>query len=148
QQIVSQYTGATGAKQQLAEMMLFENDIQGAKPYIEQLLREAPDMPAVKRMSIALMVDQKAPQEEILKQYNQFPEKTRGERLYKAMVARVIQNIDDSKRLLELILKDDPGDAEAAVSLARLLENFKSDKPGAAAVIEAALKAKPNEANL
>jgi len=49
--------------------------------------------------------------------------------MYKAMVARITQNVDDSKRLLDLILKDDPGDAEAAVSLRGLLENLQKTSP-------------------
>src|SRR5439155_2140432 len=99
-------TGYPQARMMLAEMYLRESDMASAKPQIEKLQEQMPDNPKVRKMSIALLVDQKAPPEQIKKLYDQLPEKTRTDRMEKAVVAVLTKNVDDAQRLLQQLLKD------------------------------------------
>jgi len=132
----------------LAEMLFRESNVAEARPHIEYLQQALPNEPRVKKMAIALLVDQKAPKEQIAREYNQLPEKTRNERVDKYVIATLTQNYDDGRRLLESVLKEDPADAEAAVALSMLLDEKLNDKPGAQAIVDAALKAKPGDPQL
>jgi len=147
-EVVDKFPTYVPARLMLTEMYMRESDLTSAKPHIEILQKSMPDSPRVKKMSIALLVEQKAPPEQIAKMYAQLPEKTRTDRMEKAVIAVLTKDIDDAKRLLDLVLKDDPSDVEAAVSLSRLLDKQKNDRAAAVAVMDAVAKLKPNDPNV
>ena len=70
-----------GRMRDLVEVLFRESDLAGAKPHVQFLLTAMPDSTQVKRMWIAILLDESAPKEEIQKQYASLPEKTRVDQL-------------------------------------------------------------------
>ncbi len=152
QQIVDNYPSHVPARILLAKTQLQEfefedhNNVKGAISNIESLRQMDPDNMEVVRMEIAVLLQQKKI-DEAKKIYDKLPEQTRGQRLGKATAAMVLNIPDEDKRLLNSVLKENPGDVQAALMLSSLYSHNK-DTTNAMAVLDQALKAKPDNTDL
>ncbi len=145
-QIVDRIPTANDARLQLVQLLLRERAIDEARPHVEYLEKVMPNSPDVTRMRLA-MLDPGKDHAKIEKLYESLPEKSKAERLYKAQLALGVGQQDDAVRLLNEIVKEDPGDVDAVANLVRIY-SARNEKDRAIALVAEARKTNPSNASL
>src|SRR5207248_3168794 len=146
QQIVQNFPKYDEARILLAQTQLRQNDVKSAKENIAVLVQNRPDNMDVIRMQLAVLQQEKKP-EDVKKLYDRLPETNRPQKLNKANVAVVLNLNDEAKRLLEGLVKENPADVEATLTLSGFYTRNK-DNTNALATIDRGLQAAPNDPNL
>ncbi len=146
QQIVDAFDRNDQARILLAQTELKESDFAGAEANLAKLEQRMPDNIEVIRMRIAVLQQQKKT-DEARKVYDKLPEDTRARQLDKATIAMLMGLNEESKRLLDAVAQENPGDVEAALMLSGVYSRDK-DTPAALAAIDRAIKAKPDNSDL
>jgi tetratricopeptide (TPR) repeat protein len=145
-EISKEYPDFILAKILLAQAMIRDQDLDGAKPYVDELEAKLPDQTEVIKMRLA-MLDKKSDKAEIDRYYKKLPEETRDQRVAKAQIAAMVSNLNEAVRLLSIVLQDDPGDVQAAMALAQV-RTARNEKSEAKEIINQALKQKPDDKTL
>jgi tetratricopeptide (TPR) repeat protein len=145
-QVIQKFPGMVEARLLLAQQLLKEHDTAGAAPQLAFLRKAMPDAPQVAILELAAL-NPKTDSAKAQSLYKSLPEKTAKDQLGKAKVAVQLGNHADAERLLKEAIAQEPGDAEAVNLLARLYV-AENQKPQAVALVDAALKANPDDKSL
>lgn len=142
--VVKRDQGQIGARIQLIDWLLSENDGKDAEPHVEFLEHVLPkDTPIV--MLLRVKTDIALGKKDTAKSlYSALPEKTTEQQAQKAQVALQLDDAAEAQRLLEVIHKDHPQEMGAILGLAQLYAQ-QGQKDKAIKLIDQEIAAKPND---
>jgi tetratricopeptide (TPR) repeat protein len=143
QELVQRRPANVQARVRYADVLITEQRYDEAKEQLDVLRRGLPDNVVVERMYVRLLGLRPAGLRE---QYARYPEETREQRVIKLTAAGGLGDTPEILRLSKLMLEADPGDVDAAVI--HVQARAREDRAAAAAVLETALKAKPDDKRL
>ena len=138
----------------LAQVLIKEGRLEEAAAHAKLLAERRPDDPDVIRIQLQV-VDSKggdaAAKEKQRQQaksaYARLPENTKVEAMEKVVAAMVIEQHDEAKRLINKLQSQTPADLDVVKLGIRMYRQI-GEPEGARAVVETALKAKPNDEQL
>ncbi len=141
QQIVEKLPSYFEPRLQLAQLLVSENDFKDAKPHVDVLAKLRPNDPSV-ILLVLRTLDPTKDAAQIDAQYGKLPETNRQDRLAKAQVAAALHKNDEATRLLDSLLKENPADVDASISLTRV-QASTGHKDQAIATIDQAIAKNP-----
>jgi tetratricopeptide (TPR) repeat protein len=156
QKVVRVFPEHVPARLMLAQVLVAEGDLKGAKEHIDFLEKRTPDDPEFLRLKLATLKPGDAIEAKALfdrlpedKEHKLDPAARRRLLMSKAQLAPLapISSEDDAVRLYKLVLAEDPSDVEALQGVRSVLVK-QGKKDEAVALLEAAqAKAKPGDAD-
>ncbi|HEV2293258.1 MAG TPA: tetratricopeptide repeat protein [Tepidisphaeraceae bacterium] len=144
--IVQQVPTHVPSRLLLAQLLVRERDVDAARPHIDFLEKQFPDLPNVIKLRLATL-DGEKDKEQIDAVYARLPETTRGEILEKAATAHVLGRPAEVERLLSAQLAQTPGDPGVSMMLARAYA-AQDQRDKATRLITEALAAHPENRQL
>ena len=127
----------------LADLLLAQRDTNGARNQVDFLTKFFPGVPVVEQMRLRLL----NLQGDLKTHYKDLAETTHDQKLLKLSAAASLSDAGEIERLSKSMLADNPGDTQAATTLAELYAQT-GRRPEAVAAVNAALKAKPDDKRL
>jgi tetratricopeptide (TPR) repeat protein len=141
QQIVDRLPEYFEARLELAQLYVAENDLKDAKPHIDVLAKLRPENPAV-ILLVLRTLDPEKDKARINDEFVRLPEERRQDRIAKAQVGAYLHMNSEAVRLLQSVLKENPGDVDASVALTRV-QAGAGQKDQAIATVSAAIEKNP-----
>ena len=146
QEIVRE-SGNLNARLLLTQLLVNENRIAEALPHLTVLTKALPDNELVKAIGNQVVIRQGSNPAAVAQIYDKLPEENIADMRFKYEFARRAEKGDEQLRLLNKIIKTEPGDLAATLALVAIYkERQMPDK--AQAAVDAALKINPNDFSL
>ncbi|HEY8746504.1 MAG TPA: tetratricopeptide repeat protein [Tepidisphaeraceae bacterium] len=144
--LLAKFPGYTELRVKLAALYLNTGELDKAAAHLKYAQANPPKDPALAKQldEVALVLalrekDTPAARQQIAP----LPESTPAQVKYKAAMYNQAGELSNAVRLYQTVLQTDPADPEAVGAMVELLMQQK-DRPGALAIVQAALKTKPD----
>lgn len=130
----------------LAQLLVRERNPDAARPHVDALEKQLPDMPAVIKLRLATL-DREKEKDQAMAAYARLPETTRAEIIDKAATAHLLGEFPEVERLLNAQLAQTPADPDVSLMLARAYAS-QDQREKASDLVADALKAHPENRSL
>ena len=141
EELVRRRPEAVGARLLLANLLIAERNFDAAEQQVALFEKYNAQAPEVRRLRLLL---DSSRGDKLKDRYKDLAEVTRDDRVLKLQAAGTLNDKVETKRLARLILAEDPADFAVVALLAANLSE-EDDLAGARAVVDAAMKAKPDD---